>query len=94
MKKSDIESEEQLKRLIELMKKEDPLLAEKLTKFYEKSCDLDRISEDIIKYLSDVDKVNSAIEKFKSLLHPVEHKLTENIKRFEVSIKQIVQIYL
>lgn len=85
IKKADIESEEQLKKSIEIIKKEDPVLAEKLNKLYEKTCDLDRISEDIIKYLIDSDRINGALEKAKTTFRPLEHKLVEAIKKFEVS---------
>jgi len=61
------------------------VLAEKLTKFYDKSCDLDRISEDIIKYVLDADKFSGAFDKAKAALRPVEHKLAESIKKFEVN---------
>lgn len=85
MKKADIESEDQLKKYIEIVKKEDSVFAEKLNKFYEKSCELDRISEDILKYILDVDKLNGALNKFRSALHPLEHKLIDSVKKFEVS---------
>lgn len=82
--KADIQAEEQMKKTIEIIKKEDPILGEKLTKFYQKSCDLDRISEDIVKYVLDADRVNGALEKVKTVLHPLEHKLVDAIKKFEV----------
>jgi len=85
LKKVDIESEDYLKKNIEIIKKEDPVLGEKLTKFYEKTCDVDRIAEDIIKYVLDVDRVNGALDHAKGVLHPLEHKLVEAIKKFEVS---------
>lgn len=85
VKKIDIEAEDQLKKSIDIIKKEDSVLAEKLTKFYDKSCDLDRISEDIIKYVLDADKLSSSFDKAKSALHPIEHKLADSIKKFEVS---------
>lgn len=84
-KKLDIESEDQMKKSIEIIKKEDSVLGEKLMKFYDKQCDLDRISEDIIKYVVDVDKINNLFEKSKSSLGPLEHKAAEAIKKFEVS---------
>lgn len=86
MKKTDIETEEQLKKYIDIIKKEDAVLADKLTKFNEKSTELDRITEDIVKYLLDTDKLNVAIEKVKAVIHPIEHKIAESIKKFEVSI--------
>jgi len=61
------------------------VLGDKLTKFYEKSCELDRISEDIIKYVLDADKFNGALDKAKSALRPIEHKLADSIKKFEVN---------
>lgn len=61
------------------------MLGDKLTKFYEKSCDLDRISEDIIKYVLDADKFSGAADKAKATLRPIEHKLAESIKKFEVN---------
>lgn len=61
------------------------MLGEKLTKFYEKSCELDRISEDVIKYVLDADRVNGALDKAKNALRPIEHKMAESIKKFEVS---------
>ncbi|CAI6343598.1 unnamed protein product [Macrosiphum euphorbiae] len=83
VKKFDIEAEEQLKKSIDIIKKEDSVLGDKLTKFYEKSCEVDRLSEDIIKYVLDADKVNGALEKAKSALRPIEHKLADSIKKFE-----------
>ncbi|MBO8666436.1 hypothetical protein INO76_15520, partial [Staphylococcus aureus] len=44
VKKFDIEGEEQLKKSIDIIKKEDSVLGDKLTKFYDKSCELDRLS--------------------------------------------------
>lgn len=85
-KKVNIESEEGLKKVIEELKKEDPVLAEKLTKFYDKSCDLDRITEDIVKYILDPERINKSYEKAKASLAPLEHKLAETIKKFEVII--------
>jgi len=85
LKKIDVESEDYLKKNIEIIKKEDPVLGEKFTKFYEKTCDVDRIAEDIVKYVLDVDRVNGALEQAKNVLHPLEHKLVEAIKKFEVS---------
>jgi len=55
-------------------------------KFYDKSCELDRITEDIVKYVLDADKVNGAVEKVKAALHPIEHKLAESVKKFETII--------
>lgn len=85
MKKADIASEEQLKKCVEKIKKDDPVLAEKLNKFYEKSCDLDRISEDIVKYLLDEDRINNSFEKFRGIINPFIHKAAEGVKKFEVS---------
>lgn len=85
MKQSDLEGEEELKKAVDIIKKEDPVLGEKLTKFYEKSCDLDRIFEDIVKYVLDADRVNSVLEKARTALRPTEHKLSETLKKFEVS---------
>jgi len=84
-KKFNIEGEEQLKKSIDIIKKEDSVLGDKLTKFYDKSCDLDRISEDIIKYVLDADKVSSTYDKAKAALRPIEHKLADSIKKFEVN---------
>jgi len=86
LKKADIESEEELKKTIEIIKKEDPVLGEKLTKFYEKSVDLDRIAEDIVKYVLDADRINGALEKAKTALHPLEHKLVDAVKKFETIV--------
>uniref|UniRef100_A0A2S2PLM0 Uncharacterized protein n=1 Tax=Schizaphis graminum TaxID=13262 RepID=A0A2S2PLM0_SCHGA len=86
IKKADIESEDQLKKSIDIIKKEDSVLGDKLTKFYEKSCDLDRISEDIIKYVLDADKINGAYEKARTALRPLEHKLSESLKKFETIV--------
>jgi len=91
VKKIDIEGEEQLKKSIDIIKKEDSVLGDKLTKFYEKSCELDRLSEDIIKYVLDADKVNGALDKAKSALRPIEHKLADSIKKFEVNYCTSVQ---
>lgn len=84
-KKSNIEGAEQMKKSLEYIKKEDPVLADKLAKFTEKSIEIDRITEDIVKYLLDSEKVIHTAEKIKSVLHPLEHKLAESIKKFEVS---------
>jgi len=84
-KKFNIEGEEQLKKSIDIIKKEDSVLGDKLTKFYDKSCELDRISEDIIKYVLDADKFVGALDKAKSALRPIEHKLADSIKKFEVN---------
>jgi len=65
-------------------------LGEKLMKFYDKSCELDRITEDIVKYVLDADKVNGAVEKVKAALHPIEHKLAESVKKFEVSFNLLI----
>jgi len=86
IKKADIESEDQLKKSIDIIKKEDSILGDKLTKFYEKSCDLDRVSEDIIKYVLDADKISGAYEKAKTALRPLEHKLAESVKKFEAIV--------
>lgn len=85
IKKGDIESEESLKKNIEIIKREDSVLAEKLNKFYEKTCEIDRITEDILKYILDADKVSTVLEKVKNSLHPLEHKVVEAIKKIEVS---------
>lgn len=61
------------------------MLGDKLTKFYDKSCELDRLSEDIIKYVLDADKVIGALDKAKAALRPIEHKLADSIKKFEVN---------
>jgi len=86
LKKADIESEEEMKKAIEIIKREDPVLGDKLTKFYEKSVDLDRIAEDIVKYVLDADRVNGALEKAKAALHPLEHKLIDAVKKFETIV--------
>ncbi|XP_022165539.1 uncharacterized protein LOC111030389 [Myzus persicae] len=86
VKKMDIEGEEQLKKSIDIIKKEDSVLGEKLTKFYDKSCDLDRLSEDIIKYVLDADKFSGAFDKAKAALRPIEHKLADSIKKFETVV--------
>lgn len=46
---------------------------------------MDKISEDIIKYLLDTDRVNGAFEKYRSFISPYIHKAAEGIKKFEVS---------
>lgn len=74
-----------MKEAVEIIKKEDSVLGEKLWKFYEKQCELDRISEDVIKYVLDADKINNLLEKVKSVLGPLEHKAAEMIKKLEVS---------
>lgn len=74
-----------MKKGIEIIKKEDPVLGEKLNKFYEKSCELDRISEDIVKYILDADKIQGYLEKTKTSLHPYEQKVVEIVKKFEVN---------
>lgn len=61
------------------------MLGEKLNKFYEKSCDMDRLSEEIVKYILSADKVNGAIEKARGALRPLEHRLAESLKKFEVN---------
>lgn len=94
-KKANIEGEEQLKKSIDIIKKEDSVLGDKLTKFYDKSCDLDRISEDIIKYVLDADKLSGAFDKAKAALHPIEHKLVDSIKKFEVNYcTNLIWLYL
>lgn len=85
IKKADVETEDQLKKSIEIIKKEDSVLGEKLNKFYEKTCEVDRISEDIIKYTLDSERVNSVLEKVRSALHPLEHKVADAIKKIEVN---------
>lgn len=85
IRKGNIESEDQLKKTVDIIKKEDSVLGEKLSKFYEKSCDLDRLSEEIIKYVLNADKINGSIEKARSALLPIEHKLAESVKKFEVN---------
>ncbi|XP_060878796.1 uncharacterized protein LOC132951097 [Metopolophium dirhodum] len=86
VKKLNIDGEEHLKKSIDIIKKEDSVLGDKLTKFYDKSCELDRISEDIIKYVLDADKFNGALDKAKSALRPIEHKLADSIKKFETIV--------
>lgn len=85
IKKGNIESEDQLKKTVDIVKKEDPVLGDKLTKFYEKSCDLDRLSEEIVKYILDADKINGAFDKARGALRPLEHRLAESVKKFEVN---------
>lgn len=85
-KKFNIETEESLKKSIEVIKKEDSVLGDKLNKFYEKTCDVDRIAEDIVKYVLDTDRVTVAFDKVKAALNPLEHKLVDSIKKFEVRI--------
>lgn len=85
LKKGDIKSEEELKKSVEIIKKEDPVLGEKLYKFYEKTVELDRISEDIVKYVLDADKINGYLEKSKASLQPLEQKVVEIVKKFEVN---------
>ncbi|KAE9535937.1 hypothetical protein AGLY_007838 [Aphis glycines] len=86
LKKANIEGEDQLKKTAEIIKKEDPVLGEKLSKFYEKSCDMDRLSEEIVKYILNADKVNGAIEKARGALRPLEHRLAESLKKFEAIV--------
>jgi len=86
LRKTNIEGEDQLKKTAEIIKKEDPVLGEKLTKFYEKSCDMDRLSEEIVKYILSADKVNGAIEKARGALRPLEHRLAESLKKFETIV--------
>lgn len=85
IRKGNIESEDQLKKAVDIIKKEDPVLGEKLSKFYDKSCDLDRLSEEIVKYVLDADKINGTIEKARGALRPLEHRLAESLKKFEVN---------
>lgn len=84
-KKFNVETEGYLKKFNDEIKKEDAVLAEKLTKFHDKSSDLDRITEDIVKYVLDPERVNKTYEKAKVSLAPLEHKLAETIKKFEVN---------
>lgn len=86
IRKGNIESEDQLKKTVDIIKKEDSVLGEKLSKFYEKSCDLDRLSEEIIKYVLDADKINGAIEKARGALRPLEHRMAESLKKFETIV--------
>jgi len=86
LKQIDLESEEELKKAVDIIKKEDAVLGDKLTKFYEKSCDLDRIFEDIVKYVLDADRVNGVLEKARTALRPMEHKLSETLKKLETVI--------
>lgn len=85
LKKTNVASEEQIKKFIDGIKKEDPVLGEKFNKYYDKTCDLDRISEDIVKYLLDADKLNGAFEKYRAAINPIIHKATETVKKIEVS---------
>ncbi|VVC30772.1 Hypothetical protein CINCED_3A021717 [Cinara cedri] len=82
-KKINVEGEENLKKSIAEVKKHDTVLADKLYKFYEKSCESDRLAEEIFKYVSDSDRVNGALEKVKSSLSPLEDKIIDFIKKFE-----------
>jgi len=85
IRKSNIEGEEQLKKTVDIIKKEDPVLGEKLNKFYEKSCEVDRLSEEIAKYVLSAEKVNGALEKARGALRPLEHRLAESLRKFEVN---------
>lgn len=85
VKTVDIETENFMKKEIEIIKKEDSVLGEKLFKLYDKQCEFDRISEEIIKYVLDTDKISNYLEKVKSVFGPLEHKLAESIKKLEVS---------
>ncbi|XP_025423310.1 uncharacterized protein LOC112692747 isoform X2 [Sipha flava] len=86
LKKTDAMSQENLKKTIDIIKKEDPILGEKLYKFYEKTCEMDKISEDIVKYILDVDKITGALDKYRSSISPFIHKATEGIKKFETFV--------
>ncbi|XP_050428130.1 uncharacterized protein LOC126838067 [Adelges cooleyi] len=86
LKKFDEESEDQFKKSVDLIKSNDPVLGEKLNKFYEKSCEVDRLVEDIVKYVLDPEKISTSIDKVRSSLHPLEHKLIEAVKKIETLI--------
>lgn len=57
-------------------------MGEKLTKYNEKKAELNRISEDIIKYVLDADKI---VDKAKTSLKPLERKAVEVVKKVEVN---------
>lgn len=85
LKLGDIKTEEELKKSVDIIKKEDPVLGEKLHKFYEKTVELDRISEDIVKYVLDADKISGLYDKTKASLKPLEQKVADIVKKFEVN---------
>lgn len=60
-------------------------MGEKFHTFYEKIVEYDRVSEDIVKYVFDADKVTGYFDKTKVSLKPFEQILAEIVKKFEVS---------
>lgn len=85
IKKSNFEEVDDFKDFIKLIEGEDPVLAEKLTKFNEKTDELNKITEDIYKYELDADKIIGYYDKAKTSLKPLERKVVEIVKKFEVN---------
>lgn len=86
LKKSNIQGAEELKKFAETIKAQDPVLGDKLLEFNKKSSEMDKITEDIVKYVLETERINGAAEKLRESLHPIEHKLAESIKKFEVRL--------
>ncbi|VVC30770.1 Hypothetical protein CINCED_3A021011 [Cinara cedri] len=82
----NIETEKSLKRSIDVIKKQDALLGEKLNKFYELTCQTNRVSEEIANYVSNPERIHGEIEKLNVLLRPYEQKVIDFIKSAEGSI--------
>ncbi|XP_050536055.1 uncharacterized protein LOC126902631 [Daktulosphaira vitifoliae] len=83
VKKMDEELETSFKKKADMIKKDDPVLAEKLNKIYDLTCQINRLYEDIVKYVLDPEKVSNFFDKVKDSLEPVERKMVEVVKKLE-----------
>ncbi|XP_050536054.1 uncharacterized protein LOC126902630 isoform X2 [Daktulosphaira vitifoliae] len=84
IKNIDMTYENELKKISDMIKKDDPALGEKFNKYYDLTCQLDRLTEDIIKHTLSSEKMTSTFEKVKKdAFEPMQRKLIESIKKLE-----------
>lgn len=87
MERGYFDDEEVSAKIIEKIKKEYPVIAEKLQKINEKTLELSKICEEISKYILVGEQIQIICEKAKNTLRRLKHEhVAEFIKTFKVPI--------